>query len=100
MKKVTEERKNKMSISLSEKKETTVKSGNFLNYGLWTVQVLLAAAFGMAGFMKLGTPIDQLAKSLPWVTSIPTLTRFIGLAEFAGALGLILPSVTRIKPIL
>ncbi len=70
-----------------------------LTVTLWAVQVVLAALFGMAGLMKLTQPIDALAASLPWVTSVPgMLVRFIGAAEFAGALGLILPSLTRIQP--
>ena len=70
-----------------------------LTVTLWVVQVVLAALFGMAGLMKLTQPIDALAASLPWVTSVPEmLVRFIGAAELAGALGLILPSLTRIQP--
>jgi uncharacterized membrane protein YphA (DoxX/SURF4 family) len=70
-----------------------------LTVTLWVVQVALAALFGMAGLMKLTQPIDALAASLPWVTSVPEmLVRFIGAAEFAGALGLILPSLIRIQP--
>ncbi|MFN4151537.1 MAG: DoxX family protein [Candidatus Sericytochromatia bacterium] len=69
------------------------------SYGLWALQGLMAITFGMAGFMKLTTPITQLAQNLPWVTSVSEImVRFIGLSEFAGALGLILPSITKIKP--
>jgi putative oxidoreductase len=71
-----------------------------LNIGLWTVQVLLAVGFGMAGGMKLVVPIADLLKQMDWVASAPWLPRFIGVAELAGALGLVLPSLTRIKPIL
>ena len=70
-----------------------------LNVTLWVVQVLLAGMFLMSGLMKLSQPIDALASSLPWTTSVPALlVRFIGAAEFAGALGLLIPSLTRIKP--
>lgn len=66
---------------------------------LWILQVLLAFAFGMAGFMKLTAPIAELAKQMPWTTEVPAgLVRFIGGAELAGALGLILPMLTRIRP--
>ena len=71
------------------------------NVSLWIAHVLLAAMFGMSGGMKLMTPIDALAQQMPWVGSAPELlVRFIGLSELAGALGLILPSVTRIRPAL
>lgn len=66
---------------------------------LWVVQVLLALAFGAAGMMKLGMPIETLAAQMAWVNSTPELlVRFIGLAEVAGALGMILPAATRILP--
>jgi uncharacterized membrane protein YphA (DoxX/SURF4 family) len=70
-----------------------------LRITLWVVQVLLALAFGMAGFMKLTTPIDVLAASLPWADDVPSLlVRFIGLSELLGAIGLVLPAATRIQP--
>lgn len=69
-----------------------------LNIGLWVAQVLLAVAFGMAGTMKTTKPIAELVKAMPWVSDAPALIRFIGLAELAGSLGLLLPSLTRIKP--
>lgn len=66
---------------------------------LWVLQVILALAFGMAGFMKLTAPIAELAKQMPWTTEVPAgLVRFIGGAELAGALGLIVPMLTRIRP--
>ncbi|MEW6434368.1 MAG: DoxX family protein [Myxococcota bacterium] len=75
-------------------------AGKGWSIGFWTAQVLLATAFGMAGTMKTFTPIEELAQKLPWVTSLPNLVRFIGVSELAGALGLILPAATRVKPVL
>ena len=70
-----------------------------MNLVLWIVQVLLAAAFGMAGFVKLSQSLDSLSGMMPWVTAVPALlVRFIGAAEVAGALGLILPRATKIQP--
>jgi putative oxidoreductase len=72
-----------------------------MNVLLWIVQLLLAAAFGMAGVMKLTSPIDELAAAMVWPGDIPAaLVRFIGATELLGAIGLVLPSVTRIKPVL
>ena len=65
------------------------------NITLWVVQGLLAALFLFAGSMKLILPIEAMAGpvSLPgW------FLRFIGVAEVAGAIGLILPWLTRIQP--
>lgn len=72
-----------------------------LHYSLWVVQALLAAAFFMAGLMKATTPLEELAANMAWVTYSPgALVRFIGIAEIAGALGLVLPAATRVKPVL
>jgi uncharacterized membrane protein YphA (DoxX/SURF4 family) len=64
---------------------------------LWVVQVLLAALFLFAGGFKLVAPIAEMTRQMPMPG--PFL-RFIGLAEVAGALGLILPGLLRIRPIL
>ena len=70
-----------------------------LHIALWVAQVLLAGMFLMTGFMKLTQPVDALAGQMPWVLTVPVaLVRFIGAAELAGALGLLLPSLTRIQP--
>ena len=86
--------------------QTAVRSGGKpigkgLHIGLWIAQVLLAVCFGMAGMMKLTTPYEQLVSGQAWARSIPeALMKFIGLAEVLGALGVILPSATRVKPAL
>jgi putative oxidoreductase len=70
-----------------------------MNIALWIVQLLLAAMFGMAGFLKTTTPIDQLAAMMQWPGAVPpALVRFIGIAEFTAAIGLLLPALSRIKP--
>jgi putative oxidoreductase len=72
-----------------------------LDISLWIVQVLLAAAFTIAGLMKSTQPIAELAKNMPWTGVIPAaLVRFIGVSELAGGLGLVLPAATRIRPLL
>ena len=66
---------------------------------LWTVQIVLALMFLFAGGMKLILPIQMLLAQMPM--PLPGLfVRFIGLAEVAGGLGLILPGLTRIRPML
>lgn len=72
-----------------------------VNIGLWIAQILLGLMFLMAGIMKSTQPIEELASSLPWVLEMPaSMVRFIGISELLGALGLLLPSILRIKPIL
>ena len=63
---------------------------------LWIAQVVLALAFFAAAFPKLATPAALLAEAPTGVL----LTRFIGICEFLGAFGLVVPAATRIKPIL
>jgi putative oxidoreductase len=72
-----------------------------LNVALWMVQVALAALFGVAGLMKLSQPIAALETQMAWVGAVPPLmVRFIGLAELAGAIGVILPAATGVRPAL
>jgi hypothetical protein len=71
-----------------------------LHIALWLAQGFLAFGFAMTGLVKVTTPIAELATQMPWVASLPLLVRFIGVLELAGALGLILPTATGIKPVL
>lgn len=71
------------------------------NIALWIVQIILVAAFGMAGIMKTTSPIADLAAQMVWPGDIPAaMVRFIGASEFLAAVGLLLPSLLRIKPFL
>jgi putative oxidoreductase len=77
----------------------TSSSSKALNAALWVAQVALLALFANAGYLKLFQPIAALAPVVPWVNDVPlALVRFIGLAELAGAIGLVLPALIRIKP--
>ncbi|NOT32938.1 MAG: DoxX family protein [Candidatus Eisenbacteria bacterium] len=70
-----------------------------LSIGLWSAQVLLAALFAISGTIKSMQSIELLHKAIRWTPSVPdALIRFIGIAELAGALGLLLPAFTRIAP--
>lgn len=63
---------------------------------LWSLQVLLALLFLFTGSTKLLLPLQvqlaQMAIPLPGM-----LLYFLGIAECAGALGLLLPGLLRIK---
>ena len=70
-----------------------------MKIALWLIQILLALVFFMAGLGKVSTPYNELAQQMAWVADAsPGLVVFIGVAEIAGALGLILPAITRILP--
>lgn len=76
-------------------------SSKALHITLWIAQVLLAGMFIMAGFSKVAQPIEQLTQMMPWAGQVPAgLVRFIGMSELLGGLGLVLPALLRIKPIL
>lgn len=70
---------------------------------LLIVQGVTALAFVGAGLMKLRTPYATMAADpkSDWVKAYPPgFVRFLGLAEVAGGLGLILPRVTGVAPVL
>ena len=70
-----------------------------LRIGLWTAQALIFLVFGMAALTKLFTPIPELSQMMPWTGDHSVaFVRAIGLIDLAGALGIIMPSLTRIKP--
>ena len=75
------------------------ESRDALGVALWIAQLVLFTVFAVTGFVKVTMPIDRLAPMMAWVTDVPpALVRFIGIAELAGALGVLLPSVTRVLP--
>jgi hypothetical protein len=89
---------NSATLPISTSTSTSTASKG-LHIGLWVAQGLLAAAFLMAGGMKVSAPIEQLQAQMPWVTgAMGGAVRFIGVVELLGALGLILPAATRILP--
>jgi hypothetical protein len=66
---------------------------------LWIVQGILALLFLLVGGMKLIVPVEALLAQMP--IQVPGLfVRLIGAVEVAGALGLILPGLLRIRPVL
>jgi len=68
-----------------------------VNYVVWIVQGLLALIFLFTGGTKLILPIEVLTEQTP----LPGLfVRFLGVAEVLGAIGLILPGLLRIWPVL
>ena len=52
--------------------------------------------------MKSTQPVDALVQAgIAWASQVPLpLVRFIGISELLGAIGLILPAATKIKPTL
>jgi putative oxidoreductase len=73
-------------------------NGRGLRIALWSAQIALAIVFALAGGMKVSTAAADLAKMAPGFPL--ALLRLIGIAELAGAIGIILPALTRIAPVL
>jgi hypothetical protein len=82
-----------MSSVASAEAHQKAASGK-LNVLLWVIQSLLALLFLFAGVVKLVIPMAAMAKQ----TGLPGgFLRFIAICEVLGALGLLLPGITRIR---
>ena len=65
---------------------------------LWILQVLLAVAFLMAGYTH-AFQYERAKAQFKWVADVPkNLVTFIGICEILGAVGLILPALTKVLP--
>jgi putative oxidoreductase len=79
---------------------TTTKKSKTLNISLWIAQSLLAAMFLMAGGSKFATSIEEQRK-MEWARHVSAgLIHFVGFVEILGAIGLLLPAILKIKPLL
>lgn len=71
-----------------------------MEIALWIVSGLLAAAYVFAGATKALRPKEKLT-NLPWTEEYSAGTvKFIGIAEVLGGIGVILPWLTGIAPVL
>jgi uncharacterized membrane protein len=72
-----------------------------MNIAVWIVSGLLAAAYLFAGLNKATRPKAKLVATLPWTEDFtPATIKFIGIMEIIGAIGLIVPWLTGIAPVL
>jgi uncharacterized membrane protein YphA (DoxX/SURF4 family) len=73
-----------------------------MNVVLWIIAGVLAAAFLAAGAMKLLQPKDKLAGSgMGWVNDFAEgPVKLIGALEILAAIGLILPALIHVAPVL
>ncbi len=85
-----------VSVQLTSGSASSLKQRKpILTSALWIIQGLLALLFLFAGSMKLIVPIQMLTAQMP----LPGLfLQFIGVAEVAGAIGLILPGLASAAP--
>jgi uncharacterized membrane protein YphA (DoxX/SURF4 family) len=72
-----------------------------MSIGLWIVQTFLALTFVGGGIWKLVTPIPELSGKMPWMGQVsPSFLYVTALFDILGGLGVLLPSIMRIKPAL
>lgn len=77
----------------------SVRQSRVLPVGLWVVQALLALTFAGTGLWKLMTPVPALAAMIPWAGQVPVaFLDATAVIDLCGGLGIVLPSLTRIKP--
>ena len=90
--------RNTVSAQLASGSASSLKHRKpIMTVSLWIIQGLLALLFLFAGSMKLIMPIEMMTAQM--TVPLPGLfLRFIGVAEVAGAFGLILPGLLRIRP--
>jgi uncharacterized membrane protein YphA (DoxX/SURF4 family) len=67
-----------------------------MNILLWVIQILVALAFFGHGWLFLSPPADLV--DIMNESFAPWFRIFLGVAEWLGAAGLILPGLTRILP--
>ena len=80
-------------------RSATATSRKALSIALWVLQLLLACFFVMVGYSHALMPFDQIAQEATWLNDVPRwLSLFIGYAEIAGGLGLVIPPAIRVAP--
>ncbi|HEY6726365.1 MAG TPA: DoxX family protein [Polyangiaceae bacterium] len=86
-----------MTSATSEPRSEPLPKG--LRLTLRIVQWLLAVTFVGTAIWKVATPIPRLAAMIPWAGEVsPALLYGTALFDLLGGLGVLLPSLTRIKP--
>jgi len=79
--------------------QTTQEPSKALNISLWVVKGLLAGTFVGTAFWKLLTPVPKLAAMIPWAGQVPYgFLVFTALVDLCGGVGVLLPSLTKIRP--
>jgi hypothetical protein len=85
-------------LSLNEAAQRN-QASRALRASIWIVQGLLTITLVGGAIWKFVTPIEEIAKMMPWVGEV-TPGFFYSTAGFdlLGGLGVLLPSLTRVQP--
>ncbi|MGO2112811.1 MAG: DoxX family protein [Pseudoclavibacter sp.] len=72
-----------------------------MNIALWIVAGIFAIGFTAGGIVKLVMPYEKYAAKLHWPEDFaPGAVKFMGVVEVLGGLGLVLPGLFGIAPVL
>ncbi|SDJ91793.1 DoxX-like family protein [Catalinimonas alkaloidigena] len=72
-----------------------------MNSALWAAQGWLAALFLIAGAIKTFQPKEKMPAQMSWVHDYSAgMVKFVGIAELLGGIGLVVPWLTGIAPLL
>lgn len=72
-----------------------------MTIAVWIVSGILAALYLLAGVQKLFLPEETIMKRFPYTETVGLrVTRVVGAFEILGAIGIIVPVLTGILPVL
>ncbi|MPR36290.1 DoxX family protein [Salmonirosea aquatica] len=71
---------------------------NTLHILLWVAQILLSVSLVGGSMVKLFLPADELAVMWPWTADNPSLVKLTGILDLLAGIGLVVPSLFRIRP--
>lgn len=80
---------------------STRKTSKGLHTALWITQTLLSVTLVWAAYMKIFRTPEVLSAMWPWVGQVPPwLVKLTGAIDLLGGLGLVLPALLSIRPVL
>ncbi|NYI80268.1 DoxX family protein [Nocardioides panzhihuensis] len=72
-----------------------------MNIALWVVAGVFGVAYTTGGIIKLTMPYEKYAAKLHWPEDFtPGNVRFMGMLEVLGGIGLVVPALVGVAPIL
>jgi len=72
-----------------------------MNIALWIVAGVFGVAYVAGGIVKLTMPYEKYAAKLGWPADFtPGNVRFMGVVEVLGGIGLVLPGLVGVAPVL
>lgn len=72
-----------------------------MNIALWIVASVFGIAYVAGGIIKLTMPYEKYAAKLHWPQDFtPANVRFMGVLEVLGGIGLVLPALVGVAPVL